>query len=674
MYQFRSESENDESNRGGVAFCYKAQYENQIEVVKAYNGDFLWIKLNAKYFDFSNDVYICIAYVPPENSPIWQRAMFDPFDLLEQDIVRFSSRGTVIVGGDFNARTKTLSEDELETSVKQWSNLPQFSSDDYILYQRNNSDCVINNFGRSLIELCQSCQLRIVNGRTLGDCFGNYTCYHYNGCSVVDYALVQPSVFKIINYFQVKPLSYLSDHCPITLEFNAGIRKCRTEQKNMNKYTSSTATQTKKINTRILRYIWDSESAEKYNKVLRDPDIVNMSNHFLMSHYGNSPKDVDEAAKFLNSILLQTANKSLKLVRCKKTKTRKKQWFDQSCKEIKQSMLNALYAYKVKPFDSNLAKKFYTCKKKFKKLCKFKEKEYRNNLLNKLETLSASNPKEYWKLIRQLTADDNDKDSDKIDINSFYQHFENLNADNSKQTPFHERVKKELSDTEQIKVNHNIQELNEAISADDIRIAFKALKSKKANGPDLILNEMLKCSGNFLIDHIMKLFNLILDSGSFPSIWSTSYITPIFKGGNALDGSNYRGIAVGSSFGKLFLSILNRRLSKYLENNDLLDECQAGFRKDYRTTDNIFIIKTLMNKYKANKKKLFLCFVDFKKAFDSVWRTGLFYKLQKLNVTGKVYNVIKSLYENVTYMDKTQTGVSDELKSLIGAAQASPSW
>ena len=74
---------------------------------------------------------------------------------------------------------------------------------------------------------------------------------------------------------------------------------------------------------------------------------------------------------------------------------------------------------------------------------------------------------------------------------------------------------------------------------------------------------------------------------------------------------------------------------------------QAGFRRNHRTSDQIFILRTIVDKYVLNSKngsKLFACFIDLKKAFDTVWHDGLFLKLQKAGNDGKFYNVIKSMY------------------------------
>ena len=105
--------------------------------------------------------------------------------------------------------------------------------------------------------------------------------------------------------------------------------------------------------------------------------------------------------------------------------------------------------------------------------------------------------------------------------------------------------------------------------------------------------------------------------------------------------SNCKPITLLSCLGKVFTSILNNRISKYLEENRLLSEMQAGFRKQYSTIDNIFTLHALLEICKSRKLKLYCCFVDYTKAFDNVWRVGLWQKLLKQCFQGKIFHVIK---------------------------------
>ena len=87
---------------------------------------------------------------------------------------------------------------------------------------------------------------------------------------------------------------------------------------------------------------------------------------------------------------------------------------------------------------------------------------------------------------------------------------------------------------------------------------------------------------------------------------------------------------------KILCSLLNGRVQTHCSENGLINKNQIGFQKDCRTSDHILTLKTLVKKYVANgKEKLYVCFIDFKKAFDSVWHKGLFYKLHKVGINWK---------------------------------------
>ena len=159
---------------------------------------------------------------------------------------------------------------------------------------------------------------------------------------------------------------------------------------------------------------------------------------------------------------------------------------------------------------------------------------------------------------------------------------------------------------------------------------------------------MIKSSVEILLHGYYKLFNLILEFGSFPDQWCEGLITPIFKSGDKNDTNNYRGICVTSCLSKFFCIILNERLNGYAQENNLVHPSQIGFQSGHRTADHIFTLKTLFDKHMSTNRndKVYACFVDFKKAFDSVWHEGLFFKLLENKIDGSFFRLIKSLYVN----------------------------
>ena len=104
---------------------------------------------------------------------------------------------------------------------------------------------------------------------------------------------------------------------------------------------------------------------------------------------------------------------------------------------------------------------------------------------------------------------------------------------------------------------------------------------------------------------------------------------------------------MSSSLGKFFCSVLNDRLINFLKTKELLHPSQIGFIPGNRTADHIFTLKSLHDKYvNQNNEKIYACFVDFKKAFDSVWHKGLYLKLLENGIGGRFYDLVKDLYSN----------------------------
>ena len=92
---------------------------------------------------------------------------------------------------------------------------------------------------------------------------------------------------------------------------------------------------------------------------------------------------------------------------------------------------------------------------------------------------------------------------------------------------------------------------------------------------------------------------------------------------------------------------MNHKLNNFLKHNNILKENQAGFRSGYSTVEHIFTLHVLTELLKQKKKKLFCLFVDYSKAFDSVWRVGLWMKLLGSGINRKIFRVIYNLYQNI---------------------------
>jgi hypothetical protein len=97
---------------------------------------------------------------------------------------------------------------------------------------------------------------------------------------------------------------------------------------------------------------------------------------------------------------------------------------------------------------------------------------------------------------------------------------------------------------------------------------------------------------------------------------------------------------------KLYSSILNRRLQNFLEKNKILAEEQNGFRASRSCIDHILVLCSILRNRKALGLSTFISYIDFQKAFDSVDRNLLFFKLSQIGISGKFYNAISAMYSN----------------------------
>ena len=128
--------------------------------------------------------------------------------------------------------------------------------------------------------------------------------------------------------------------------------------------------------------------------------------------------------------------------------------------------------------------------------------------------------------------------------------------------------------------------------------------------------------------------------------WREGLIVNIFKNGDKEEPGNYRGITLLSVVGKVFCKILNNRLVEHLDRERALHEGQAGFRKN-RSCIDVYTLNEVVQGRLREDKPTYAFFLDVQKAYDTVWRDGLWLKLWDMGVKGKMWHVVKGmlLYE-----------------------------
>ncbi len=91
-----------------------------------------------------------------------------------------------------------------------------------------------------------------------------------------------------------------------------------------------------------------------------------------------------------------------------------------------------------------------------------------------------------------------------------------------------------------------------------------------------------------------------------------------------------------------------------------------GFTSGARTSDHLFVLKMIIDYYKYKKAPIFACFIDLRKAFDSIWRVGMFYKLLKSGVSTKLVSILTDLYNKTKNRVLVDGFLSIPFKTYIG--------
>jgi len=199
---------------------------------------------------------------------------------------------------------------------------------------------------------------------------------------------------------------------------------------------------------------------------------------------------------------------------------------------------------------------------------------------------------------------------------------------------------------------HNVHDTQEFINNDitlhEVSKAIKSIESWKAMGCDHIHNYLLKSGGPVVAKTLHYLFQLSWDSNQLPWIWKLSEICPIPKPNkNHSNPTNYRPISLLSTVGKLMEKIVASRLTWYLDEYNLLTQHQAGFRPHHNTDELLLRLTQDIWTTIDETDPLYTVFLDISKAFDSVWRNGLEYKLiHEFHLNGRIYLWIHDFLKN----------------------------
>jgi exonuclease III len=206
------------------------------------------------------------------------------------------------------------------------------------------------------------------------------------------------------------------------------------------------------------------------------------------------------------------------------------------------------------------------------------------------------------------------------------------------------------------------------ITQNEVESSLKRLKKDKSPGVDNITAEELKAAMEGKGLEVLHAFlQCVWTEESVPAEWKRAIIIPLHKKKDKMDCNNYRGISLLCHSSKIYTSIVLHRLRK--RTDEILSEEQAGFRAGRSTIDQIYTLRQLAEKCTEFNKDMYICYIDFKKAFDSIWRAGLWRVMRSMNYPEKIVRILENMYEGTFSAVRIKGELTDWFETVVGVLQ-----
>jgi Reverse transcriptase (RNA-dependent DNA polymerase) len=202
---------------------------------------------------------------------------------------------------------------------------------------------------------------------------------------------------------------------------------------------------------------------------------------------------------------------------------------------------------------------------------------------------------------------------------------------------------------------------------DEVELAISRLKNNKSPGADELPAELFKSGNKALSTTLHAIISRIWECESLPDDWRLGVICPLHKKGCIMECGNYRGITLLQTAYKILAKLLSWRLDPFYDN--FLHDFQSGFRKQKSTIDQIHNVRQIIQKSYGKNVETFHLFVDFRAAYDSVDREGLWMIMSEGGFPNKLIRLLKATLTDVRCCVKVQGSLSAEFEAKTGLRQ-----
>lgn len=538
---------------------------------------------------------------------------------------------TVIVAGDLNARIG------LDQGVAEWEGEP--------VSERTSQDPVLNSEGKKLLSLCEEVGLIIQNGRAKGDEEGVLTLAK-GGYSVLDLVLTAEMRNEPrIELLRVIPRTE-SDHLPVMFVVST---------KDTAEHHKGAPTQTPARE----RMRWSADKRELYQQELHTAWANGAFQDPETPGWEAMKKGIRKAAG--EAGMIRKPGKASDGPR----------WFNGECREQRKVVWRSLKNL-LKVRSQGNKRVLSAERKKLKRLIERTRQAWIEKRLK--EVAESTNLAEWWTAVNKFRPRRARKGQN-ITKQQWRDHFAGLLGATTSGEPETEPLHSELwdrPDPEQVDEETEIW-LNADFAMKELKLTLAGMKNKKAAGEDEIAVEFIKAMPEHLLAHFLGVLNRIWVACKLPVGWEVATIIPIFKSGDENNPKNYRGISLLDAGYKILANLMARRLSNWVEKKKRLRESQAGFRPERGTREHIFVLNSLINqRLKVPGGRLYVAFIDFKAAFDTVDRTILMEKLWRAGIRGRMHSMIREIHRYTVCEVLSEEGVSARFQVRTGVRQGCP--
>ena len=625
-FTFLYSGRNDGNHQHGVGLCLSKRARRAMIKFEPIDERLLIVRMAGKWFNIT----IIVAYAPTNEAAEEEKDAF--YERLQTCIEQAPKHDLLITVGDMNAKVGR------EVDVFQQA------------IGRESLHTVSNDNGIRLASL--ACTTNLVIGGTLfpHKDIHKQTWNSPDGTShnQIDHILVNHRFRRsLLDVRAYRGADCDSDHNLLVAKFTIKLKiyKNPTTTERVKNYDTS------KFKDVLIKNSFQISLQNRFSALAEDEEDTNTDT-------------VEDRWKLIEQTIKEEAERTIGF----KGKTERNQWFDDECRRANRERKEARKNCIQKPEDENLKEEWRSKCRSATRILRRKKRQHINVSIDKIDEDAANgNIREAYKQINKVKQGYQgrskmikDKNGNIIVneadvIRRWEEHFcELLNR------PEPESLTNWLPiQTAEIQVLPPTRE--------EIKVAVKSLKNNKAPGNDNLPAELFKNGGEALINQLEILIHEIWKEERIPKSWNESVIIPLHKKNDKLDCTNYRGISLLQTGYKIFARILYNRLVIYSE--EIIGEYQCGFRRNRSTTDHIFTIKQIMEKYWEYGKNLYQLFIDFKQAYDSIHRPSIWRILKEFGVPEKLIRLIQVCLSNTTAQVKISGKLSDLFDILSGLKQ-----